>query len=125
MAVWPIPHRHSGSISKVCTSFSSRITLPTIFRDRRSSWRLARLRFAILAVTRPVEGVAYATPLLAMLLWQYRERTSALLRIAIPALLLACAALAGLTVYLKAVTGSRFVTAYQISQKAYGWPMAL
>ncbi|HTM12489.1 MAG TPA: hypothetical protein VL127_06245 [Bryobacteraceae bacterium] len=83
------------------------------------------LGLAILAVTRPFEGVAYATPLLALLAWQYRARLAALLRIAAPALLITGAALAGLGVYLKAVTGSPFVTAYQISQKTYGWPMAL
>ena len=83
------------------------------------------LGLAILALTRPFEGVAYATPPLAMLAWQYRARMSALLRIAAPALLLTGAALAGLGVYLKAVTGSPFVTAYQISQRTYGWPMAL
>ena len=80
---------------------------------------------AILAVTRPFEGVAYATPLLAMLAWQYRAQFTALLRITAPALLLTGAALGGLGVYLKAVTGSPFVTAYHISQKTYGWPMAL
>jgi hypothetical protein len=83
------------------------------------------LGLAILAVTRPFEGVAYAAPLLAMLAWQFRTPLVALLRIAVPALMLAGAALAGLGVYLKAVTGSPFVTAYQISQKTYGWPMAL
>ena len=80
---------------------------------------------AILAVTRPFEGVAYAAPLLAMLAWQYRSRLAALLRIAVPALVVSGAALACLGVYLKAVTGSPFVTAYQISQKTYGWPLAL
>jgi hypothetical protein len=83
------------------------------------------LGLAILALTRPFEGVAYATPLLAMLAWQYRAPLTALLRIAVPALLLTGVALACLGVYLKAVTGSPFVTAYHISQKTYGWPMAL
>src|SRR6185312_1063320 len=50
------------------------------------------LGLAILALTRPFEGVAYATPPLAMLAWQYRARMSALLRIAAPALLLTGAA---------------------------------
>ncbi len=83
------------------------------------------LGLAILAVTRPFEGVAYAAPLLAMLAWQYRARILELVRIAVPALALTGAAIAGLCVYLKAVTGSPFVTAYHISQKTYGWPMAL
>ena len=83
------------------------------------------LGLAILAVTRPFEGVAYAAPLLAILAWQYRACVGALLRIAAPVLVLTGAALAGLGVYLKAVTGSPFVTAYHISQKTYGWPVAL
>lgn len=83
------------------------------------------LGLAILGVTRPFEGVAFATPLLAMLVWQYRARVSELVKIAVPALILTGAALAGLGIYLKAVTGSPFVTAYHISQKTYGWPMAL
>ena len=83
------------------------------------------LGLAILAVTRPFEGLAYAAPLLVMLAWQYRARMPALLRIAAPTLLLTGAALAGLGVYLKAVTGSPFVTAYHVSQQTYGWPMAL
>jgi len=83
------------------------------------------LGLAILAVTRPFEGLAYATPLLAMLAWQYRTRISELSRMAAPVLILTGTALVGLGVYLKAVTGSPFVTAYHISQKTYGWPMAL
>ncbi len=80
---------------------------------------------AILATTRPFEGVAFALPLLAALAWQYRTRFLSLVKIAIPALALSGLALCGLGVYLKHVTGSPFVTAYQISQKTYGWPVAL
>ena len=39
--------------------------------------------------------------------------------------MVALPALAGLAIYFEHVTGSPFVTAYQISQKTYGWPMAL
>src|SRR5665213_4497262 len=80
---------------------------------------------AILATTRPFEGVAFALPLLAALAWQYRARFLPLLNIAVPALALTAVALVGLGVYLQHVTGSPFVTAYQISQKTYGWPVAL
>jgi len=82
------------------------------------------LGLAILVVTRPFEGVAYATPILALLAWQYRARISELLRIAAPALVLTGVAVAGLGAYQKAVTGSPFVSAYNISQKTYGWPVA-
>jgi len=80
---------------------------------------------AILATTRPFEGVAYALPFLTALAWQYRARVMPLLKMAIPALALTAAALLGLGVYLKHVTGSPFVTAYSISQKTYGWPASL
>lgn len=83
------------------------------------------LGLAVLAVTRPYEGLGYAAPILAMLAWEYRARIAGLLRIAVPALVVTGAALAGLGVYLKAVTGSPFVSAYQVSQKTYGWPLAL
>jgi hypothetical protein len=96
--------------------------------ERRPSLRqgaLLGLGLAILAVTRPFEGVAYAVPFLLMLTWQNRKRAEGLVKIAVPALALTAAALAGLGVYLKHVTGSPFITAYQISQKTYGWPMSL
>ena len=80
---------------------------------------------AILATTRPFEGVAFALPLLAALTWHYRARFVPLVKLAAPALALSGLALFGLGVYLKHVTGSPFVTAYQISQKTYGWPVAL
>jgi hypothetical protein len=80
---------------------------------------------AILATTRPFEGVAFSMPFFAALAWQYRARFLPLLKIAVPALALAGLALCGLGVYLQHVTGSPFVTAYQISQKTYGWPVAL
>jgi hypothetical protein len=80
---------------------------------------------AILAATRPFEGGAYAVPFLAALVWQYRTRFVPLLKVSVPALALTAAALFGLGIYLKNVTGSPFVTAYQISQKTYGWPVAL
>ena len=60
-----------------------------------------------------------------MLAWDYRRRAGALIRIALPAAIPVALALAGLGMYLRAVTGSPFVTAYSISQKTYGWPMAL
>lgn len=83
------------------------------------------LGLGILSVTRPFEGVAYAVPLVAILAWEYRSRLLKLMTVSVPALLVVGAALAGLGVYLKATTGSPFVTAYHISQKTYGWPVAL
>jgi hypothetical protein len=83
------------------------------------------LGLAILAVTRPFEGVAYAVPFLVMLAWEYRTRLAGLVKIAVPALAVVGAVMLGLGVYLEHVTGSPLVTAYQISQKTYGWPVAL
>ncbi len=112
-----VPAAGGAVVLGACARLHRRVSLG-------DSWALG-LGLAILAVTRPFEGVAYATPLLAMLAWQYRARLSELAKIAVPVLVLTCVALACLGVYMKAVTGSPFVTAYQISQKTYGWPMAL
>ncbi len=83
------------------------------------------LGLAILAGTRPFEGLAFALPFVALLGRDLRNRFSALARIAIPAVAVAGVAVVGLGVYFTHVTGSPFVTAYQISQKTYGWPMSL
>jgi hypothetical protein len=76
---------------------------------------------AILASTRPVEGALYSIPFVAVLAWDFRRNAMALAVAAIPVLI--CAGALG--VYFSHVTGSPFVTAYQINQKTYGWPMTL
>jgi hypothetical protein len=76
---------------------------------------------AILAATRPVEGALYSIPFVAILAWNFRQNVLALLAASVPVLL--CAAALG--VYFSHITGSPFVTAYQIHQKTYGWPMTL
>ena len=83
------------------------------------------LGLAILAGTRPFEGLAFALPFVIILAWEFRTRFSALARIAIPAVAVAAIAVVGLGVYFTHITGSPLVTAYQISQKTYGWPMGL
>jgi hypothetical protein len=83
------------------------------------------LGLAILAGTRPFEGLVFAVPFGALLAWRLRSHLYALARIAIPAVAVAGIAVAGLGVYFTHVTGSPFVTPYQISQKTYGWPMGL
>ncbi len=83
------------------------------------------LGLAILAATRPFEGGLFAVPIVAALAWQYRARFPALLRTFAPAALVSAAALVLLGMYFERVTGSPLVTAYQISQKTYGWPMGL
>jgi hypothetical protein len=76
---------------------------------------------AVLASTRPVEGALYSIPFIAMLAWQFRRNAIALLIAAVPVSI----CLVALGMYFSHVTGSPFVTAYQINQKTYGWPMTL
>ncbi len=75
--------------------------------------------FAILVVTRPFEGALYSLPFVAMLIWKSRWRDL------IPAVAIAGAAAGVVGIYFDRVTGSPLVTAYQVNQKAYGWPMGL
>ena len=79
------------------------------------------LGMAILMSTRPVEGAFYAIPFVAILAWDFRRNVAPLAVSAVPVLL--CAGALG--VYFSHITGSPFVTAYQINQKTYGWPMTL
>lgn len=79
------------------------------------------LGMAILMSTRPVEGALYCIPFVAILAWEFRRNFAPLLVAAVPVLL--CAGALG--VYFSHITGSPFVTAYQINQKTYGWPMTL
>ncbi len=79
------------------------------------------LGLAILASTRPVEGALYSIPFVAVLAWDFRRNAIALAIAAVPVLI--CAGALG--TYFSHVTGSPFVTAYQINQKTYGWPMTL
>jgi len=80
---------------------------------------------AILASTRPFEGVFFSAPILAAIVWRMRTRVSGLVKIAVPVLALAGITVIALGAYFSRVTGSPVVTAYQISQKTYGWPMGL
>ena len=80
---------------------------------------------AILSMTRPFEGALFAVPMVAALAWQYRSRFGSLAAIAVPATAIVGVAVLMLGMYFQRVTGSPFVTAYQISQKTYGWPMGL
>lgn len=83
------------------------------------------LGLAILAMTRPFEGALFSLPIVAIIAWQHRKRLTSLAKITAPALILTAAAAIALGAYFERVTGSPFVTTYQISQKTYGWPMGL
>lgn len=81
---------------------------------------------AILACTRPFEGFLFSAPLLAALMWAQRKRAwMPRVRTVAPAMLIAALAVVGLGLYFRAITGSPVVTAYQVSQKMYGWPMSV
>ena len=80
---------------------------------------------AVLAATRPFEGFCFSLPFLAILAWELRRNIQGLLRVGLPVLLLVGVTVVALGAYCKQITGSPFITAYNISQKTYGWPMAL
>jgi hypothetical protein len=72
---------------------------------------------AILAYTRPYEGLFFSAPFAIALVRQWFSW-----RFLVPVMTVMALALAGLGIYFKAITGSPVQTAYGISQKTYGWP---
>lgn len=85
---------------------------------------LMAIGMALLAWTRPYEGLFLCAPILIALLWwatldQARLRTS-LLRIVLPACALLVIAIAMLGYYLYRVTGSPFTTPYKLNVQTYG-----
>ncbi len=73
---------------------------------------------AILAATRPMEGLACSLPfLLALPFWRWR--------LLVPLALITGTTLGGLGFYCYRVTGTPFSTAYNVSQKIYGWPVSI
>jgi hypothetical protein len=73
---------------------------------------------AILALTRPMEGALFSLPfVLTLPFWRWR--------ILVPLAVILSLTIGSLGLYFRQITGSPFVTTYSISQKAYGWPMAL
>ncbi|MBV9183697.1 MAG: hypothetical protein JO356_20515 [Acidobacteria bacterium] len=86
---------------------------------------LMALGMAIVASTRPYEGIFFCTPTVLFLLWQFARKSSRslprfLLRQAVPGTLLLALALIGLGYYFWRVTGSPFTTPYQVNMRAYG-----
>ncbi len=76
------------------------------------------LGFSILAISRPFEGALFGIPFLVTLpFWRWR--------ILIPAGLIVGLSIAAMGVYCYRITGSPFTPAYAVSQKTYGWPLAL
>ena len=83
------------------------------------------LGLAVMALTRPFEGALFSIPILAALMWRHRKSFAQMGALVLPVTAFVTLAVAMLCVYFKAVTGNPFVTAYQVSQKTYGWPMGL
>jgi hypothetical protein len=84
---------------------------------------LLGLGFAILALTRPYEGLLFCIPLLVMLgWWALRGNDSAATKFVAlaPALGIVAISLAWLGFYFYRVTGSPFVTPYQLNMREYG-----
>jgi hypothetical protein len=79
---------------------------------------LFALGFSILAISRPFEGALFGIPFFVTLpFWRWR--------ILLPACLIVGTSIAAIGAYCYRITGSPFTPAYVVSQKTYGWPLAL
>jgi hypothetical protein len=75
---------------------------------------------AVLALTRPYEGLLFSLPFLIALVRSWLRW-----RFVLPVLVIVGMAVAGLGLYFKGITGSPLKTTYSISQQAYGWPASI
>ena len=79
---------------------------------------------ALLAYTRPYEGLFFCVPVLVALAWWTKRGAvpgkKFALRFVVPTAVVMGAALAGLGLYFYRVTGSPFTTGYQINIRTYG-----
>ena len=82
---------------------------------------LLGLGLAIIGMTRPLEGLAFAAPFAIALLRRGRESLPTL----VPAALVLGILFAGLGVFFQAVTGNPVTPGYAMNQKEYGWPLVL
>jgi hypothetical protein len=86
---------------------------------------LMALGMALLASTRPYEGLFFCVPVLVALLWWAIRKDSpawktSLVKIAMPATLVMAVAFAALGYYFWRVTGSPFTIPYQLNMRTYG-----
>jgi hypothetical protein len=109
-----------GAFARLRASRSRQNATSDVMLGLAFGWGLA-----ILASTRPFEGLFFALPFAAVLMWEMRTSLGRLLRVTLAAAVIVLPAMAALGIYFEHITGSPFVTAYQISQKTYGWPMGL
>jgi hypothetical protein len=99
--------------------------LPRLKQDRRLRYTtILALGMALLAYTRPYEGLFFCLPILGALVWwalsSATPRIQLAVRVAMPILLVMVIALSGLGYYFFRVTGSPFTTPYQINMRTYG-----
>ena len=93
------------------------------FRVRDSL--LMALGMALLASTRPYEGIFFCAPVVASLIWWATRQNSpalrvSLARVALPATLVMALTAAALGYYFRSVTGSPFTIPYQLNMRSYG-----
>jgi hypothetical protein len=83
------------------------------------------LGMALLASTRPYEGLFFSVPILvALVLWvartESRSQKTSVLRVLLPVSLVMALAFSALGYYFWRVTGSPFTTPYQVNMRSYG-----
>jgi hypothetical protein len=87
------------------------------------------LGLALLAVSRPFEGLVVCLPVAwAMLIWFVRLGRllpRAVVRVAAPIVCVLAGAAAMLAYYNARITGSAFRVPYAVNQQTYGWPLTL
>lgn len=106
-----------GSYPRLCTS-------GLIRKHKVTASFLLGLGMAMIGYTRPFEGLAVAVPAaVGIALAMLRKKTP--LWVGVPATAIVLAAVLGLLVYSKAVTGDPMRTPYAVNQATYGWPMTL
>ena len=86
---------------------------------------LIGLGMALLAITRPYEGIFFCLPIvIALLVWAIRQETPPLkillAKIAVPAVITLGIGVIWLGYYFWRVTGSPFTTPYQVNMRTYG-----
>lgn len=77
----------------------------------------------VIALTRPYEGIFFSVPIVvALTIWtvQHSRPKLSLVRIGLPAILTLSVGLAWLGYYFWRVTGSPFVTGYEVNMRTYG-----
>ena len=99
---------------------------PRIRQNKRArDGFLLGLGMAVLAITRPYEGIFFCLPIVvALVVWANRQRDLPpkvfLARIALPATVTLGIGLVALGYYFWRVTGSPFTTPYQVNMQTYG-----